>query len=193
MQWLDFPAMAECEDRSGMVRRIYGCTVLGRFEFAQRMAVIGRILEKLPNDRLWEQEYCESPRLRAAIDGALACWGLKAEWFAAGQIEALLLFRLEEGMEAKPGWLVELLNPPNPLGKGEPEAAAATLAETIAAISTHCASLEEAMNLAANVPVDLLGDVLKSRAKQGAGGDAKDRAREDHLKRNYDRLMAAGD
>jgi hypothetical protein len=190
MQWLDFPPLAEFEDRFGRTRQIYGLSVLGRFEFAERMGIIGQVIGSLSDDAPWEQEYARSSKFRAAVDGALKCWGLKTGWFAVGQIEALLLFRTEDG-EVKPAWLVELLNPGTSVAPSE-QSEGATLAETIAAISSHCESLEEALRLAQEVPVELLSDVLKIKAAK-PGDKPKTPAqkkREDYLKANFDKLMA---
>lgn len=191
MRWLNFPPLAEFEDRFGAVRRLYGLPVLGRFEFAARMEALGKMLVDLPDDVRWHDECKKSAEFKNAIDCALKCWGLKTKWFSVGQVEALLFFRYE-GEELCRGYLVEILeNPPSPLGKGEPEPVAATLAETIAAIASHCANLEEAMNLAGEVLVEILGDVLKAKAGSAPATDP-DAKKKDFIKQNYDKLMAMG-
>lgn len=182
--------MAEFEDRSGAVRRIYGCTILGRYEFADRLADITQIISELGEDLLWAEEYRRSARLRAAIDGALLCWGLQPDWLSVSQIEALLLFRETDGKTGS-GWLVELLNTEKPGEKGTGSEVMG-LAEALAAISTHCEGLMEAIDLAANAPGDLLLDVLAAKSKMQKAGDVEkmSKAKQDFIKQNFDKLMA---
>jgi hypothetical protein len=182
MRWLDLPALAEFEDRFGTVRRIYGPSVLGRYHFADRMADISRLLGEAEGS--WAKLYTQNPALKAAIDGALECWGLDVQYLAESQIEALLLYRLD-GEVAKSGWLMELLDNGDGKGKGQ------TLAETLAAIATHCQSLQEALELADEVPADLLMEVLKSKAEFSEEKASKpDREKDQFLKANFDKLMA---
>lgn len=183
MRWLSLPAVAEFEDRFGTVRRIYGLPILGRYHFADRMADISRLLGE--SEEHWAKLYSQDPALRAAIDGALDCWGLNPQDLAESQIEALLLYRLE-GEVAKGGWLTELINS-NPAegssGEGQ------TLAETLAAIATHCDSLQDALELAADMPADLLLSVLKAKAELGKE-KPKDKKRDEFIKANFEKLMA---
>jgi hypothetical protein len=191
MRWIDLPAIAEFEDRSGVVRKLYGCTILGRYEFADRLADITQILSEIGDDLLWAEEYRKSARLRAAIDGALACWGLQSEWLSISQIEALLLYREIDG-ELKQGWLVELLDTKKPDAR-ESGCEPMGLAGALAAISTHCEGLMEAIDLAANVPGDLLLEALAAKAEiQKEPREERKVSKEklDFIKQNFDKLMA---
>jgi hypothetical protein len=189
MRWIDLPAMAEFEDRSGVVRKLYGCTILGRYEFADRLADITQILSEIGDDLLWAEEYRKSARLRAAINGALSCWGLQPNWLSVSQIEALLLYRDLDG-ELRQGWLVELLATNKPADKGSGSEVMG-LAGALAAISTHCEGLMEAIDLAANVPGDLLLEMLAAKAEMQKGeGKKVPKEKQDFIKQNFDKLMA---
>jgi hypothetical protein len=189
MQWLDFPALAEFSDRHGIVRPIYGMTVFGRFDFADRMTNLQTILEESPEDRSWAQLYVDDNRFRNLIAKALGCWGIDVEWLALSHIEQLLFARGEEC-----GWLIELSKPKESSSDGK---AAGTLAETIAIISSHCQSLTEALELANTVPSDLLVEITKARANmseaQEQGKNPQQQEKERHLKENYNKIMASFD
>jgi hypothetical protein len=185
MRWLDLPPLAEFEDRFGMVRRLYGPSVLGRYQFAARIAEIGRLLEQA--EGTWPELYRGSAQFRSAMDGALTCWGIQPDWVSQHQMEELLLYRRGEEGEAKGGYLMELLLVDDSSEGGQ----GMSLSEAIAAISTHCHSLQEALDLANSVPADLLQEVLKSRAKNSESGTPKeDQVKQQHLKANFDKLMA---
>jgi hypothetical protein len=189
MQWLDFPALAEFSDRRGIVRPIYGMTVFGRFEFADRMTDLQAILEESPDNLSWAELYVDSTRFRNLIAKALGCWGIDVEWLALSHIEQLLFARGEEC-----GWLIELSKPKESSSGGKE---AGTLAETIAIISSHCQSLTEALELANTVPSDLLVEITKARANmseaQEQGKNPQQQEKERHLKENYNKIMSAFD
>lgn len=178
MRWIDFPPVAEFEDRHGVIRPIRGCTIFGRFEFADRLAQIHEILNAGDSDSSWEEIYQNSPRLQHSVARALDCWGIDINWLVPSQIEQLLLCRGNQ-----PGWLLELATTDNsPAQKSQDESQ--TLAQTLAEIATGCQSLTEALELANMVPAELLRDILT--AKNTPPEDKK----KQHLKQNFDRLMA---
>lgn len=186
MRWIDFPAIAEFEDRRGIVRSIRGCTILGRFEFGDRMADISEIVDRYPPDLSWERVYRENARFRHAIERALACWGIDIEWLALSQIEQLLFGRGDER-----GWLIEIANDLAGSGTADRAQATSDLAESIAAISTHCQSLMEAMEMANAVPAKLLTDILEAKARaQIPAAETNRRERMDYLRANFTELMA---
>lgn len=182
MRWLDFPPIAEFNDRRGIVRGVRGLTVFGKFEFADRMADIQTILDDAPSESSWVDVYQQSTQLQHAIVKALACWGIDIEWLSIDIIEQLLFTRNGEC-----GWLIEICKPKT----SSTQSGNNTLAEALAAISTHCQSLNEALDLANNVPADLLTDTLN--AKAGMSGDKPKNPhqhKEQYLKDNFDELMA---
>jgi hypothetical protein len=185
MQWIDFQPLAEFSDRHNIVRPIYGTTIMGRFEFAQRMTDIEQMLNETAETLTWESLYLSQPRFRHAIDKALSCWGIDPDWLTPQHIEQLLFFRGEE-----PGWLIELSKGKGEGVKGKGEGQ--TLVDAIATISTHCQSLQEALDLANTVPAGLLVEVLNTKA--GMQGDKpqnpQQKQKERYLKDNFDELMA---
>jgi hypothetical protein len=189
MQWIDFPPVAEFIDRSGVARRIYGPTLMGRFEFVDRLDELQEILASLDGELGWMEIYQQEGRLKNVIDRALALWGVKAKWLAPSQIEQLLFCRGDQ-----PGWLTELMNPTNPTPAAQ-DTEAKTMAESIAQIALVCESLTEAIELAGTVPGALLVDIITASA-----GDRSDRSptsitseevkKQDWIKANFDKLMA---
>jgi hypothetical protein len=192
MRWIDFPPVAEFIDRSGVVRRIYGPTLIGRFEFVDRLNELQEILSSLDGELGWMEVYQQEGRLKNVIDRALALWGVKAKWLALSQIEQLLFCRGDQL-----GWLAELMNPAGsaPL-TDQQDTETRTMAEAIAQIALICGSLTEAIELAGTVPGTLLVDIITASAdkKDSASGGRTPEAekKEDWIKANFDRLMANG-
>ena len=184
MLWIDFPPLAEFADRNNIVRAIRGTTIFGRLEFADRLEQIQTILDSSAPSLTWVEVYEQNGRLRHAIERALACWGIDVDWLVPSQIEQLLFYRGEEV-----GWLIELSTPKHPAPAGEE---GHTLAEAIAAISTHCQSLSEALELANNMPAELLQDVLRAKAEALEPETKQQKQRKQHVKRNFDKLMNMG-
>jgi hypothetical protein len=188
MRWIDFPPVAEFIDRSGVVRRIYGPTLMGRFEFTDRLAELQEILASLDGELGWGEVYQQEGRLKNAIDRALVLWGIKAKWLAPSQIEQLLFCRGEQ-----PGWLTELMNPTSSAPAAAQGAEAKTMAEAIAQIALICGSLTEAIELSGTLPGALLVDIVTASAGSGAVASSKNPEavrKEEWIKANYDRLMA---
>jgi hypothetical protein len=181
MLWIDFPPIAEFYCRHGIVRAIRGTTIFGRVQFADQMEAIQSILDGSAPTLSWVEVYEQNGRLRHAIATALLTWGIDVDWLVPSQIEQLLFFRGEEV-----GWLIELSTPKIPAAAGE---TGHTLAEAIAAISTHCQSLSEALELANNMPVDLLTDVLKAKAEALEPETKQQKQRKQHLKQNFNKMM----
>jgi hypothetical protein len=181
MLWIEFPPLAEFCDRHGIVRAIRGTTIFGRLEFADRLEAIQSILDNSAPTLSWVEVYEQNGRLRHEIARALLCWGIDVEWLVPSQIEQLLFFRGEQV-----GWLIELSTPKNPAPAGE---TAQTIAETIAVISTHCQTLSEALELANNMPAELLQDILKAKAEALEPETKQQKQRKQHLKQNFDKMM----
>lgn len=189
MRWIDFPPVAEFIDRSGVVRRIYGPTLMGRFEFIDRLGELQEILTGLDGELGWAEIYQQEGRLKNVIDRSLTLWGVKAKWLAPSQIEQLLFCRGDQ-----PGWLAELMNPNGSTATTDQGAEAKTMAEAIAQITQICGSLTEAIELAGTVPGALLVDIVTanadSRSATSSRGRTSEEARkEDWIKANFDRLM----
>jgi hypothetical protein len=181
MLWIDFPPLAEFADRNNIVRAIRGTTIFGRLEFAERMEQIQKLLDEAAPSLTWESLYLSQTQFRHAVDRALACWGIDVDWLVPSQIEQLLFFRGEEV-----GWLIQLSAPKYPAPAGEE---GHTLAEAIAAISSHCQSLSEALELANNMPAELLQDVLKAKADVLEPETKQQRKRKEQVRQNFDKLM----
>jgi hypothetical protein len=158
MQWIDFAPLAEFVDRSGATRSIYGCSLIGRFEFADRLQQLQSILDEHPDSTL-DRLYQEHRQFRQAIDRVLMLNGIDPEWVTMPMIEQLLFVDSDGG----DGCLVGLNAPPSPSDGGD--GGAATLPDLLAALSLNCESLSEAIDLATKMPANLLLDTIESKRR----------------------------
>lgn len=151
----------EFEDRSGVMRTLYGCSVVGRFEFFERLQQIEARFRELPNDRSWQQLYEADRRLKFLIDRCLTLNGIELDWVTLDMVEQLLFHRIEDELYEE-GWLISLNQPKKPPSAG---AKSMTLEEILAAVSTHTSSIKEAIDLAETLPANQLMDLLEARAR----------------------------
>jgi hypothetical protein len=183
-KWLNFPPLAELIDRSGIVRSIYGCSLIGRFEFIDRQTEIKAILDSVADDETWQQLYLSNTQFRTSIDQCLTLNGLDPDWLTPDQIEQLLFARLD-GDTWKAGWLTELNNRESKATGGE--SIEATLPNMLAYVSLACESLIEAIELATNMPGNLLLDTIEARGEMLKTPEQK---AEDEQARNMAALKA---
>ncbi len=159
MRWLELGVLAEFADRSGVVRQTAGCSLAGRFEFSQRLEQLQELLEGLPTQQPWADEYQRGGRFTHVVDRLLELNSLKTEWLTLDMVSSLLFGRVDVDGNILPGWLVELNQPKSTVGRsGEP----ATLAQIVAGLSE---SLTEALELAEGLPAQLTIDIADARAK----------------------------
>ncbi len=157
MRWLELGTLAEFADRSGIIRQTGGCSLIGRFEFGQRLEQLQGLLEDLPPERAWADEYQRDGRFKHVIDRLLELNSLKTEWLTLDMVSALLFGRVDTEGNILPGWLIELNQ-----GSGKAGGKPATLAQSIAGLSE---SLIEALELAEGVPAHLLIDIADARCE----------------------------
>jgi hypothetical protein len=156
MRWLELGILAEFADRSGVIRQTGGCSLVGRFEFGQRLEQLQELLEGLPPEQSWAEAYGEGGRFAHVIDRLLELNSIKTDWLTLDMVSALLFGRVGEDGEVLPGWLIELNSQS---GTGSKPA---TLAQLIAGLSE---SLTEALELAQELPAHLLIDIADARCE----------------------------
>lgn len=161
MNWIDFPPLAEFTDRSGIARAIYGCTLLGRFEFIDRQTQIKDILDSSPDSTTWQELYISNIQFRVSVDRCLTLNGIDPDWLTPETIEQLLFARLE-GETWKAGWLTEL-NTRERKAVSSGQSIESTLPNMLAYVSLACESLTEAIELATSMPGSLLLDTIEAR------------------------------
>lgn len=161
MNWIDFPPLAEFVDRAGIVRSIYGCTLLGRFEFIDRQTQIKAILDSSPDSTTWQELYISNTQFRVFVDRCLALNGIDPDWLTPETIEQLLFARLD-GETWKAGWLTEL-NTRESKSVSSGQLIEATLPNMLAYVSLACESMSEAIELATGMPGNLLIDTIEAR------------------------------
>lgn len=183
-KWLNFSPLAEFKDRSGIVRPIFGCSLIGRFEFVDRQEQIRAILDLSSDDETWQELYISNTQFRVSIDRCLELNGLDPDWLTPDHIEQLLFARLD-GDTWKAGWLTELnTRESKATGGGSIEA---TLPNMLAYVSLACESLTEAIELATNMPGNLLLDTIESMGEMLKTPEQK---AEDEQSRNMAALKA---
>jgi hypothetical protein len=169
-KWLNFTPLAEFTDRSGIVRSICGCSLVGRFEFIDRQESIKAILDSVSDDETWQQLYLSNTQFRTSVDRCLLLNGLDPDWLTPEQIEQLLFARLDDDIW-KSGWLTELNARESKPSSGE--TIESTLPNLLAYVSLACESLSEAIDLATNMPGNLLLDTIEARCEMLKTPDQK--------------------
>jgi hypothetical protein len=157
MRWLELGILAEFADRSGVIRQTGGCSLVGRFEFGQRLEQLQELLEGLSPQQPWADEYQRGGRFAHVIDRLLELNGLQTDWLTLDMVSALLFGRVDESGQIMSGWLIELNQ-----GSGKAGGKPATLAQSIAGLSE---SLTEALELAQELPAHLLIDIADARGE----------------------------
>ncbi|MEX0271398.1 hypothetical protein AB3R30_19845 [Leptolyngbyaceae cyanobacterium UHCC 1019] len=163
MRWIEFPPLAEFEDCRGDVRPIRGCSLVGRFEFGDRLSEIWQRLATAEPGEHWQQLYVRDRRLQFLIKRCLELNGIQPEWVNLFQVEDLLIAReTEQGMEA--GWLVTLNAPKTVPTEPPNDKPAPTLEEILAALSLSVESVPDALELADRVPGNTLMEIVTARS-----------------------------
>ncbi len=157
MRWLELGVLAEFADRTGTIRQTGGCSLIGRFEFGQRLEQLQELLEGLEPEQVWADAYGEGGVFAHVIDRLLELNGLQVDWLTLDMVSALLFGRVDEDGNIQSGWLIELNQ-----GAGKASDKPATLAESIAGLSE---SLVEALELANELPAHLLIDIANARGE----------------------------
>jgi hypothetical protein len=179
MRWLELGILAEFQDRSGVIRQTGGCSLIGRFEFGQRLEQLQELLEGLPPEQSWADAYGEGGRFAHVVDRLLELNSIKTDWLTLDMVSALLFGRVGEDGEVLSGWLIELNSQS---GSGSGSGKPATLAQSIAGLSE---SLMEALELAQDLPAHLLIDIANAR---GEMHKTPEQQAEDKKQRIFDEL-----
>lgn len=162
MRWINFAPLAEFVDRSGVTRSIYGCSLIGRFEFIDRQEQLKAMLDAAIEGETWQDLYLNNRSFSNAVDRCLTLNGIDPDWVTPESIEQLLFARFEDG-EWKSGWLGELNARESKQSAGE--GIESTLPNLLALVSLSCDSLNEAIELASNMPGNLLLDTIEARSE----------------------------
>ena len=189
-KWIDFAPLAEFVDRSGVTRSIHGTSLIGRFEFVDRLEQLTSMLDAAIDGETWQDLYLNNRAFANAVDRCLTLNGIDPNWVTPESIEQLLFARFEDG-EWKSGWLSELNRRESKSSKGE--GIEPTLPNLLALVSLICDSLSEAINLASDMPSGLLLDVIDARSEllktpEQKAEDEKARNME-ALKQDYSSLL----
>jgi hypothetical protein len=181
MRWLELGVLAEFADRTGIIRQTGGCSLVGRFEFGQRLEQLQELLEGLEPERAWADEYQGGGRFKHVIDRLLKLNSLETDWLTLDMVSNLLFARVDADGNILPGWLVEL-NQPQSTGRSRQAGEPATLATIVAGLSE---SLTEALELAEGLPAQVTIDIVDARAETYKTPEQK---AEDRKQRVFDEL-----
>jgi hypothetical protein len=153
MDNLVFPLL-EFSDRTGTIRTVAGCSLLGRDELWARLAAIREILAAADPETEIADLWDSTPMLRHHICKCLELNGIEPDWVTLPMAVELLLH---------PGHLIAFNQPPAPRYKGSGNGAKIDSTEgMIAAVATHC-GLSEALVLAETVPARRLLRVIEEK------------------------------
>jgi hypothetical protein len=163
MEWISFAPTAEFEDRAGIVRAVFGCSIAGRFEFFDRLKQIETLLKTVDSGESWQALYERDKKFRHYVDRCLVLNGIDPDWVTLGMVEVFLFHRLdEETQEYKPGWLVELNLPKQ--SQSQAKGSPLSLTDIIAALSLQ-AGISDAIAAVSTLPAHLAGEILEERER----------------------------
>jgi hypothetical protein len=172
MRWLELGTLAEIVDRSGIVRKTAGCSIVGRQEFGQRIQRLNEIiLANAENQTSWDAIYASSSEFAHNINQVLHLNALDPDWFTPNQIEKLLFSSLDDDGQIQAGWLVRLNSPPPTADEptGEPQ----SLAEVIACLGED---LEQAIAAATELPAEIAIGINQAKAELAKTPEEKEQA-----------------
>lgn len=155
---LDLPFTSyEFQGADGQIHRFYGCSLIGKFEFVDRLSELAIALDNCPEYLTPEGLYWSNSRFRYVCDRCLELNGIKAEWVNWAIMEALLL---------KPDGVLVQINTPkaatSPLKvQGKPQ----TLEEVLAILAEAEGSIQGAIATASQYPSSVVEGVLAARAE----------------------------
>jgi hypothetical protein len=151
----------EFEGVDGQIHTFSGCSLVGMFEFADRIAQVRQILGEASPDMPAAAIYQVNKRFRWTVDRCLSLNGIQAEWCNWEICEQLLF---------SPGILLELNQPKQSAKAGEGKAA--SLPELIAGIA-HVTGMAEAIELAKTEPFQAVLDIAHAYGELGKTPEQK--------------------
>lgn len=143
----------EFADRLGRVREVSGCSLLGLFEFQDRVKELWQIIGDSPDSETWITLYEWDKRFKFVIDRCLELNGIDPDWVTPSQVQQLLFERADD----QPGWLIEINMQAQESTRTQKEA---TPGQAIAAIASHTKDISLAQQLADQVPARDLEAIL---------------------------------
>lgn len=143
----------EFRGRGGRYHIISGCSVIGIFEFEERLAEIVAIAQAAPDELSVGELYREDARFRYLCDRILTLNGIDLDWVTPREMSWLIFSRLE-GRQIIEAPLQVINKPPKPRHPGgEAKKGASDKVALIAAIASHCGgNLDLAYKLASSQP-----------------------------------------
>lgn len=160
---LDFEAIdsLDFKDRFGTPRTVYGCSILGKKEFDDRLLILKQHLDAADGKTTIDDLYLKDEYFRYNCDRCLTLNGIEPDWVNE-QILTRLLFLYNN----QPGLLV-LLNMPERGAIAQPGEKGATPEDLVAALWAHTENLREAIDIAKSrdYPAKQVAEVMHSRSK----------------------------
>jgi hypothetical protein len=173
MRWLELGILAEIIDRSGMVRKTAGCSIVGRRQFSARMQRLSEIiLENSDVQQPWYDLYSSNAEMRHTIDEILRLNGLEADWFTPNQLEGLLFSSKDADGGDQAGWLA-VINSEVLSSGAEPIGDPQTIEECIACLS---ADVEEALMIATELPAQVAFAINKAQEENNQSPEEREAA-----------------
>jgi hypothetical protein len=155
MKWIELDLDTYTfEGVDGEIHTFPGCSLVGFFEFENRLIELQSFLLAASDVMPVQSLYQSDRRFRWTIDRCLKLNGIDPSW-CNWQIVEQMLF--------SPGLLREV-NSPKSSGS-TPGVSSPTLAELIAGIALSTGSLTEAIELAKSQPLNALVDIIEAQTK----------------------------
>lgn len=180
----------EFEAVDGRIRSFYGCSVVGAIEFDERLEELRQALKGQSDGGSTEALYRDDKWIRHLIDRCLELNGIDPSWVTWEMVSQLLFGRTVDG-QAREGYLVELNRPEGVRNVGDASVPLSSRSEVLAAIASHCGSLEGAYRLAETVPSRELWAVLEKKNEFAKPPEERAKAeKESRFKRWVERRKA---
>jgi hypothetical protein len=180
MQLIRFPPPADFVDRTGVIREIPTCSLVGRLEFFPRLEAIKQRLEQSDPNDTWESLYYLDIEFRHHIDTCLKLNGIDPDWLTPDMAAAFLMGRYDvDAQDFVQGWLVQLNTPKTPPkgtagGEGED---ATTVGALLALAKSYTPDITDAIKLINDIPAEIALDFMHSSNQIAKDADPNNKKR----------------
>ena len=184
MRQVDFGFNAlEFNDRHGVIRQTWGCSLLGRGEFFTRLNALLEQLQKAPQDSTIAALYESDQFFRHNCDRCLALNNIDPDWL---DNKGVMLTSFLFTHDGKGALLVDLNHPDPPppeLVDDDEDGEPGTVWDAIASLWGAEEDLQKAMKIAEEMPAKQVEPVLRARVKQSIPKEEREKRKRDKLLR----------
>lgn len=158
-------------------RLIPGCSCRGVFEYRDRVAELSELTQTLEEATSIQALYLEHDRFKFLCDRILVLNGIDPEWVRPSDLDWLLFAHYDDAGQIQPSPLQRINNPAEPRHPRKTQSKGhSDYISVLAAIASHCSSIEEAVRIAEKLPARLVLGTLEDLAWSGMTTKQKDDA-----------------